>query len=468
MPSIREVAGGRVVLVAVAVAASLLTGLPPGAAAEEEIRIVRDEFGVPHVFASTAEGAAYGAGFALAQDRLWQMTVFKHIAKGRLSDILGPIVVDIDKEVRFFTYTAEERAARFKTLPDDIQENLQAFADGVNAWLEEVRTNPSVVPFEFTQLGEEDELAEEWTVDDSIALGDVLILAFGSGGGNELEYAGLLAELTEVLGKEEGKSAFDDLIMRVDPDSPVSIPRDFNYERSSTFARVSDANERRGLTEDARLSLEASQARAAGGRRTPAATGTLAQLALIPDIGEALEDYNALEHGRKLLRRVFRFGSNAQIAGPSMSEEKNSIQTGGPQVGYLLPQWLADFGLHGGNIDATGMTFAGAGPAVLIGRGHGYAWTTTTGASDLTDTYVEELNPDDPNKYKYKGRFEDMDCRTERTRSGACPSSSKRSAVRDTGRWSRWTRTTTSRTRCGTPGSTVRVRRSRGSSATTR
>jgi penicillin amidase len=117
------------------------------------------------------------------------MIVFKHVAKGRLSDILGPIVVDIDREVRFFTYTQEERAARFEAYPQDIQTNLQAFADGVNAWLGEVRANPSLVPFEFTELKEEDELLEDWTVDDSIALGDVLILAFGSGGGNELEYA---------------------------------------------------------------------------------------------------------------------------------------------------------------------------------------------------------------------------------------------------------------------------------------
>jgi acyl-homoserine lactone acylase PvdQ len=193
--------------------------------------------------------------------------------------------------------------------------------------------------------------------------------------------------------------------MRVDPDAPVSIPRNFNFKSSSTFARVSDADARRSLTEDARLSLEGGTGTAAEGRRTQAATGTFDQLALVPDIDKALEGYNALERGRELLRRVFKFGSNEQIAGPAMSEEGNTIQTGGPQVGYLLPQWLADIGLHGGNIDATGMNFAGSGPAALIGRGNGFAWTITTGASDLTDTYVEELNPDDPTQYRYRGRL---------------------------------------------------------------
>jgi penicillin G amidase len=115
----------------------------------------------------------------------------------------------------------------------------------------------------------------------------------------------------------------------------------------------------------------------------------------------------------KVLEYIFRFGSNAQVAGRKLSKFKNSLQTGGPQVGYLLPQWLADVGIHGGEIDATGMTFAGSGPAILIGRGRGFAWTTTTGASDLTDTYVEKLNPDDATQYAFKGKFEPMSCRDE-------------------------------------------------------
>jgi penicillin G amidase len=99
--------------------------------------------------------------------------------------------------------------------------------------------------------------------------------------------------------------------------------------------------------------------------------------------------------------------------GTARAENGNTLQTGGPQVGYLLPQWVADIGLHGPGIDVTGMTFAGVGPAVLIGRGGGYAWTTTTGSSDLTDTYVERLRPGNSRQYRFGGRYEGMDCRTE-------------------------------------------------------
>lgn len=390
-----------------------------------EIRIVRDRFGVPHVFGPTAEDVAYGAGYALAQDRLWQMHTFRLIGKGRLSELLGPPVVATDKTIRLLTYTAAEREARFATYPADIRASLQAFVDGINAWIAEVRRDPSKLPFEFVEFGVG--VPPEWTIDDSVALQDVLILAFGSGGGNELNHARLLQALVERFGEAEGRQAFDDLVVRVDDDGPITIPRDFPYRERPTFAREDEAQARRALWPDARLGLGptsagpapgpgAARALPAGaGRVRGAAVGTAAQARLVPDPEAAVAGLAGVQRGLDGLRRVFRFGSNAQIMGPGVSEAGNSLQTAGPQVGYLLPQWLADFGLHSadGRIDTTGMTFAGAGPAVLIGRGRGYAWTTTTGASDLTDTYVEQLNPANPRQYLFGGAFEDMECREE-------------------------------------------------------
>src|SRR5688500_11673653 len=85
------------------------TLVPPGG---EQVEIIRDGYGVPHVYAETREGVAFGAGYALAQDRLWQMEVLRHTAKGRLSDFLGvpgtPVRDGLrsqDRTVRFFTYT---------------------------------------------------------------------------------------------------------------------------------------------------------------------------------------------------------------------------------------------------------------------------------------------------------------------------------------------------------------------------
>lgn len=399
-----------------AVAALLVTTvgtIGPATAAEEQIKIVRDKFGVPHVFAETAEGASYGTGYVLAQDRLWQMHVLRRLAKGRLAEVI-PLdqVVELDKEARFWTYTQAEREARLKTYPQDIQNNLQAFADGINAWIGTLQTNPSLLPHEFLKFNE---TPEEWAVDDSIALGDYLVLSFGAGGGNELAYADLLNTLVEKLGKKKGRAAWNDLVLKSDPDTVLSIPRSYDYKKESTVARISEAQSRRKLQADARISLAKGEGRErdANLHDLAPAKGTMDQLALIPDTDAAMEGYLEHQDGLRFIERHLRFGSNAQIVGPKLSETGNSLQTGGPQVGYFLPQILVDIGIHGGNLDATGMTFAGAGPAVLIGRGTGYAWTTTTGSSDLTDTYVEKLDPDDARKYEYKGKWEDMECRTE-------------------------------------------------------
>jgi penicillin amidase len=198
----------------------------------------------------------------------------------------------------------------------------------------------------------------------------------------------------------------------------MTIPHNYKYWKKPTLARPAAVSQRRKLENDARISLpkeEEPEEDPIASNVPTAARGTLEQMNLVPDPQEALKESEWFRKGMEMLGRVFKFGSNAQIAGRKLSENGNSIQTGGPQVGYLLPQWLTDFGMHGGDIDVTGMTFAGAGPAVLIGRGKGYAWTTTTGASDLTDTYVEKLNPEaeEGPEYLYKGRWEPMECRTE-------------------------------------------------------
>jgi penicillin amidase len=401
---------GRALLCALAGAVLALAGVPAAAAAED-VTIRRDGYGVPHVFADTSEGVSYGAGYALAEDRLWQMHVFRHIAKGRISDIFGPIAVETDKTVRFYTYTEQERARRFATYPAETRRDLEAFASGVNAWIAEVHRDPRKMPFEFQEYAEHP--IERWSVDDSIALQDVLILAFGSGGGEELQHAALLRRLVDRLGAERGQAAFDDLVRTSDPDAPATIPEDLNWQATPTHAREDEVEPQRALNGDARLSLGGSGGAQATSSGASARRGTADQLELVPDPERALRELRPLEDGLEQLKAVFSFGSNAQIVGPQLSEHGNTLQTGGPQVGYMVPQWLADFGLHGGGLDTTGMTFAGAGPAVLIGRGGGFAWTTTTGASDLTDTYVVELNPANRREYRFNGSFEPMDCRNE-------------------------------------------------------
>ena len=409
---------GAVLAAGVALAACALAAGPAGSGADEhEIAIVRDSFGVPHVFGPDRRSVSYGAGYALAQDRLWQMHVFRHLGKGELSRILGPLTIDLDRDTRFWTYTAEERARRFETWPKRLQEDLKAFVAGINAWIDVANSDPSKMPFEFTMTGEAP--IRPWTIDDSMGLQDFLILTFGAGGGNELQNAALAKRLIDRFGQREGLRAFRDLVRTRDRDAEPTIPRGLRWKKTPTYARAKRVRRVRKLTKDARLSLAEKTSRPAPD--APGAPGdgrgTLDQLELVPDTAAATAAASAVDRRLSSLRGLdlgFKFGSNAQIVGPRLTKSRNAAQTGGPQVSYAIPQFLADFGMHAPGLDITGMTFAGVGPAVLIGRGKGYAWTTTTGSSDLTDTYVERLNPENPREYLFKGRWEPMECRTER------------------------------------------------------
>ncbi len=85
---------------------------------------------------------------------------------------------------------------------------------------------------------------------------------------------------------------------------------------------------------------------------------------------------------------------------------------GCPQMGFKGPQPGYEIDLHGGGFDVAGMTFPGV-PAVLIGYNKNVAWTVTSGLSDNVDVFVEELNPNDPREYKFKGEWREFESRDE-------------------------------------------------------
>jgi penicillin G amidase len=67
---------------------------------QQPLRIERDAHGVPHIIAASEQDAAFGLGYAHAQDRLWQMEMNRRVAAGRLAEVLGPAALDTDKFLR--------------------------------------------------------------------------------------------------------------------------------------------------------------------------------------------------------------------------------------------------------------------------------------------------------------------------------------------------------------------------------
>jgi len=128
------------------------------------VEVIRDRWGVPHVFAQSAQDALFAQGYAQAQDRLWQMELGRRLASGRLSEIFGPETVEADRLLRRVGLHRAAQTEVIRASPESLS-YLEAYAAGVNAFLEAVgrRLPPEFLILRFRP--------EPWTPADSLAIG---------------------------------------------------------------------------------------------------------------------------------------------------------------------------------------------------------------------------------------------------------------------------------------------------------
>ena len=369
-------------------------------AALEGATVYRDNYGVPHIYAESFEAASRALGYTTAEDRLWEMDVFRHAARGELSTLIGPDYLEMDIVSRREGYTEEEVQKMFDDFDDKfgkigatVQAGLQAYADGVNQRIDELRTNPDDCPAEYQALGnpcpEPDPAA--WTPTDTLFVAILQLRVFGETAGSELDNAGLYGHLVKKLGKKLGPKVYEDLLRRNDPRSATSI--------TPSQGRFPSQNL---------------------GKTNPRSFA-------IPDNAEELARTTSREQKRYrdfLASMGFRApASNALLVSARESASGNPLQIGAPQVGYAVPSFFWDVDVHvSGKEEAhfRGPAVPGASALVPLGRGPDYAWTLTTGYSDAVDTKAELLcDPEggepttDSTGYMFKGKCRAMKERTE-------------------------------------------------------
>jgi penicillin amidase len=142
------------------------------------VEILRDAFGIPHIFAASLEDAQFALGFVHAQDRLWQMEMNRRIGSGRLAELLGPRALEAD---RFLRTLGVRRAAEanLERYGEETTRLLDAYAGGVNAFLD---TGP-VLPPEFWLLRAS---PEPWTPADTVVWTKMMAWDLGGNWRNEL------------------------------------------------------------------------------------------------------------------------------------------------------------------------------------------------------------------------------------------------------------------------------------------
>ena len=121
----------------------------PGLSAE--VRVWRDAYGVPHIFAASMDDAARALGYVHASERLFEMEVQRRVGQGRMSEFRGADLVNVDKYIRTLGLYREAEAS-FAALSPPTQKRLQAYADGVNAFLD---SHKDALPPEFLIIGDE-------------------------------------------------------------------------------------------------------------------------------------------------------------------------------------------------------------------------------------------------------------------------------------------------------------------------
>lgn len=336
----------------------------------ERVVIYRDDYGVPHVFADTNKALFTGFGYAVAEDRLWQLELFRHAARGRLAEILGATTVPTnlqigqstalaaDVDIRTRHYTDAELQQQFSLLDAEEAEIFRAYADGINRYLNDVvAADPaSKLPFEFHALGIG--IPPPWSALDVVA-NAVYQTRFGQFGGQERQNQTVLANLINRHGQADGFAIFNDLRWVDDPDTPVSVPVE---------GTVSNRQRR-----------------------------DLPVLALADQLkGASLESVVSMEDKADAVLRALGVpistGSHGWVVNAAKSDTGSAMLFGGPQVDFNAPELFLEIHLKGGNgFNVMGRAFAGV-PFVYAGRTDHMAWAMTSGTfGDTRDTYIETL-----------------------------------------------------------------------------
>ncbi|MDX1611721.1 MAG: penicillin acylase family protein, partial [Candidatus Thermoplasmatota archaeon] len=355
----------------------------------EQVTIVRDGFGVPHLYADSADALWYANGYVQAQDRLWAMDLLRHLGYGEGASVVGPGggILEMDMNTRRNLY---DRAELQGMLDQAREENpafvqvVERFSEGVNRAAAEM-TAAGELPAEFEALQHG---FEPWRPIDTISVATFLLAEFGNGGGAEISNAKLLAQLETALGDEAGQAAFQDLNWVSHPDAYATV-QESRYDEPRQLDALAWEDVPEAQQEATRAAAEARTFGLDGEAAIPRDTGFFA--------GQSLD---------------FKLGSNALLVAPSHSETGEALVGGGPQMGYFNPQVPYEVGLHlaDGSIDAEGMGVTGA-PGVIIGRVANFAWTVTSGISDQTDTIALEAAGE--RAYHWDGDVLELDCTEE-------------------------------------------------------
>jgi penicillin amidase len=336
---------------------------------QQRVQVVRDEDGIPHIIARNEHDAFFMQGWVHAEDRFFQMDSSRRQASGTLAEVLGAGALPSD--IQFRTFGLRRAAERsLPLLSHEVQEALDAYADGVNSWLE---TNP--LPPEYRAL--EIATAEPWTPVDSIVIAKLIAfgLSFDLDTGLTVAYQTYVGT-GQALGFD-GDALFTQDLYRSAPFDPASTVPD--AEAAPAVVRPQPPIRGQRLDD---ASAEAAHP------VTSAAAARLANRYL-----DRIEGIPMLEAAADPRNR--EAGSNEWAVAGALTADGRPIMANDPHLALNTPATFHQSHLRALNtgLDVIGSGFPGV-PGIVLGQNRRIAWGATTNPMDVTDTYLEQVVPD--------------------------------------------------------------------------
>jgi penicillin amidase len=329
----------------------------------EQVTVRRDERGIPYIEAKNYPDLYFAQGYITAGDRLWQMDVFRRNARGQLAEIFGTATLEEDKRHRTFGFAqvAEAEAAQ---APAQVKEMLEAYANGVNAYVASIDAKSWPPEFQLLQYK-----PAPWTPADSLLVVKNFFEVLSSSWRLDVMREGL-ADLTA-----EKRAAL----------LPETSPLDI---------LVVGTDNRRKASVDTK----------------PSANGEVAR-----QIFEALAhdaENEARSLGRIGLYAESLAASNNWVVNGKHTASGKPLLANDPHLSASAPPIWYMIQLSVPGMRVAGVTAAGL-PGVVIGHNEHIAWGFTNVGPDVQDVYLEKFDPQNPKRYQTPTGWRDAEIRHE-------------------------------------------------------
>ncbi len=322
----------------------------------DSVEVIRDRWGVPHIYARNIDDLFFAQGFAQAQDRLWQMEMYRRTYEGTLSEIMGPTYMRHDRAARLLKYRGPWDDREWKSYHPEGRRIFDAFARGVNAFIANAGDR---LPVEFRLTGI---TPQPWTAEVALMRTQTAMPT-----GDATAEISLAQEVARLGADSANRAA------RPSPHRELVVPGGVNLAIISPAVAAALGDLRGGIVRPPLLPRYQSMA----GAGSSANTGVQ-------------------EHSP---------GSNNWVVAGRLTASGNVIVANDPHRNVANPSIRYIVHLNAPGWDVIGSTEPVL-PGVMIGHNGRIAWGLTIVGTDQSDVYVEEVNPANRNEVRFRGAWE--------------------------------------------------------------